>query len=48
MRPLARGLKRVFLVHGEPTQQDALAKLIQKEYGIEAGAPARGESFTLA
>src|SRR5262249_22266681 len=23
MRPLALGLKRVFLVHGEPTQQDA-------------------------
>jgi predicted metal-dependent RNase len=41
-------LKKVFLVHGEPAQQDALAKLIQQEYGIPAAAPARGESFTLA
>jgi len=48
MRPLAPALKRVFLVHGEPAQQDALARLIQQEYGIEAGAPERGESFLLA
>jgi len=49
MRPMAtKGLKHVYLVHGEAAQQDALAKAIQKEYGIPTTAPARGESVTLA
>lgn len=47
MRPVARGLKRVFLVHGEAAQGAALAKVIQHEFGIEAVQPARGESFEL-
>ena len=48
MRPMAtKGLKKVFLVHGEPPAQTALAELIHKEYGIEALRPARGESFEL-
>ena len=47
MRPHARGLKKVFLVHGEPAQGAALAKVIQKEFDIEAVQPARGDSFTL-
>lgn len=47
MRPVAKGLKRVFLVHGEVSQGAALAKVIQQEYGIEALQPARGESFEL-
>lgn len=47
MRPIVRGLKRVFLVHGEPEAGETLAKLIQSEYGIEASMPARGESFAL-
>jgi metallo-beta-lactamase family protein len=47
MRPLASGLKRVFLVHGEVAAGAALAKVIQREYGIEAVQPARGESFDL-
>jgi len=47
MRPIAKGLKKVFLVHGEPTPQKVLAELIQKEYGIETLHPARGESFDL-
>jgi metallo-beta-lactamase family protein len=47
MRPFARGLKKVFLVHGEPASGAALAQVITKEYGIEAVMPARGESFEL-
>jgi metallo-beta-lactamase family protein len=47
MRPFASGLKKVFLVHGEVAPGAALAKVIQREYGIEAVQPARGESFEL-
>jgi metallo-beta-lactamase family protein len=48
MRPMAKGLKKVFLVHGEPDSGAALGQLIQKEYGIETVMPARGESFELS
>jgi metallo-beta-lactamase family protein len=48
MRPFAKGLKRVFLVHGDPEPGAVLAKVIQKEYGIETLQPSRGESFKLA
>jgi metallo-beta-lactamase family protein len=47
MRPFASGLKKVFLVHGELAPGATLAKVIQREYGIEAVQPARGESFEL-
>lgn len=47
MRPIASGLKRVFLVHGEPNSAAVLAKVIEKEYGVPVSQPARGESFTL-
>lgn len=47
MRPIAHGLKKVFLVHGEPESGAALAQVITKEYGIEAVMPARGDSFEL-
>jgi metallo-beta-lactamase family protein len=47
MRPIASGLKRVFLVHGEPESGAALAKVIRREYGVEAAQPSRGESFEL-
>ena len=40
MRPIAKGLKKVFLVHGEPAQGAALAKVIQTEFEIEAVQPA--------
>ncbi|HEX5431990.1 MAG TPA: MBL fold metallo-hydrolase, partial [Bryobacteraceae bacterium] len=48
MRPIASGLKKVFLVHGEVAQGAALAKVIQQEYKIEAVQPSRGESFQLS
>jgi metallo-beta-lactamase family protein len=47
MRPLARGLKKVFLVHGEPAAGAALAGKIREEFGIEAVQPSRGDSFQL-
>jgi metallo-beta-lactamase family protein len=47
MRPVARGLKKVFLVHGEPASMTVLAKVIEKEFGLEVATPARGESFNL-
>jgi metallo-beta-lactamase family protein len=47
MRPVARGLKKVFLVHGEPNGMDVLAGVIRKEFGLDVAAPARGEIFDL-
>jgi predicted metal-dependent RNase len=32
MQPIAAGLKKVFLVHGEPDQQTALAAAIHQRY----------------
>jgi metallo-beta-lactamase family protein len=48
LRPITKGLKKVFLVHCEPAQGMALAQLIKKEYGIEAVLPSRGDSFELS
>jgi metallo-beta-lactamase family protein len=53
MRPLAqpgkngKGLKKVFLVHGEPAQGAALAQVIHSEFGIETVQPSYGDSFLL-
>jgi metallo-beta-lactamase family protein len=47
MKPLVSGLKKVFLVHGEPVQQRSLATAIQERYGLAVHIPARGESFSL-
>jgi metallo-beta-lactamase family protein len=47
MKPIAGGLKKVFLVHGEPEQQTAFLAAIRERYSIEAIAPGRGESFDL-
>jgi metallo-beta-lactamase family protein len=47
MKPLAPGLKKVFLVHGEPGQQDAFQAAIRERYGLEVIAPERGASFEL-
>ncbi len=47
MKPFAAHLKKVFLVHGEPVQSQALAGLIQSQFGVEALIPAPGASFTL-
>ncbi len=39
LEPIAPGVRQVFLVHGEPTQSEALAKAIHMKFGIDA-APA--------
>jgi metallo-beta-lactamase family protein len=47
LRPAVAGLKRIFLVHGEPAQQAALSRAIESVYGVPVTIPARGESFDL-
>jgi predicted metal-dependent RNase len=47
MQSIAGGLKRVFLVHGEPDQQSAFAIAIRQRYGLDVVAPERGQSFEL-
>ena len=46
--PIAKGLKKVFLVHGEVEQSAALAQNIQKTFGVEAIPAVRGTSFELS
>lgn len=48
MKPMAPGLKKVFLVHGEPVASGVLAKVIHSQYGLDALVPKRGESFDLS
>jgi metallo-beta-lactamase family protein len=45
--PIANGLKQIFLVHGEPLQQRALANAIERTYGTPVVIPNRGEEFVL-
>ena len=47
MKPLVSGLKKVFLVHGEPEQQTAFATAIRERYQLDVVAPGRGQSFDL-
>jgi metallo-beta-lactamase family protein len=47
LKPLARSLKRIFLVHGEPLQQRTLARAIKELYGTEVSIPARGDAVDL-
>ena len=46
-KPLAPHLKKVFLVHGEPAQSQALAHVIRSQYGVDVAVPAPGDSFPL-
>jgi metallo-beta-lactamase family protein len=48
MKPITPALRKVFLVHGEPTQQAALKIAIEATYPkVEVIVPDRGESFQL-
>lgn len=47
IKPIAGGLKKVFLVHGETEAQAGLAEALHSRYGLEAIAPERGSSFEL-
>ena len=45
--PIAPGLKRIFLVHGELSAQQTLAKLLEERYHVPVTVPARGQSFDI-
>ena len=45
--PVAKNLKRVFLVHGEPPAQKALKRAIEERFGIGVEVPVRGQSYNL-
>ncbi|HUB82160.1 MAG TPA: MBL fold metallo-hydrolase [Bryobacteraceae bacterium] len=47
IEPFAAGLRKVFLVHGEPEQAQTLAKLLHANLGLQVVIPAPGESFDL-
>ena len=47
IKPHAKALKRVFLVHGDVEQSQPLAALIRETYGIDVVIPDRGDSFVL-
>jgi len=47
MQPIAAGLKKIFLVHGEPEQQQGFISAIRQRYSLDVVAPQRGESFEL-
>ena len=47
MKSIAPGLKKVFLVHGEAIQMEALKTRIEQEYGLPVEIPRKGDSFLL-
>ncbi|MEO8594118.1 MAG: MBL fold metallo-hydrolase [Candidatus Solibacter sp.] len=47
IKPIAPTLRKVFLVHGEPSQSQTLAGLLHSRYGLEAVCPSPGQSFDL-
>jgi metallo-beta-lactamase family protein len=47
LKPAVAGLRRIFLVHGEPSAQTALARAIEEQYAVQVTIPNRGESFEL-
>jgi metallo-beta-lactamase family protein len=47
IKPLVPFLRKVFLVHGEPTQSATLAGLLHTQFGLEVVVPAPGQSFEL-
>jgi metallo-beta-lactamase family protein len=48
IKPLTPHLKKIFLVHGELTQSNALAQAIHEMFGISTVVAQRGESVTLS
>jgi metallo-beta-lactamase family protein len=48
MVPTAPGLKKVFLVHGEPVAQQALKAKIEERYKLEVICPKRGDRFEVS
>jgi metallo-beta-lactamase family protein len=48
LKPLAPKLKRIFLVHGERPQSEALATAIRDLFSLDVVVPERGDSFDLS
>lgn len=46
--PMAKTLKKVFLVHGEPAQAETLAGMLREFHGLDVVIPNRGDSFELS
>ncbi len=47
LEPMVPALRGVFLVHGEPEQSQAFARLLRAEYNLDVAIPAPGESVQL-
>ena len=47
MKPIAAGLRKVFLVHGEPDQQAALKEAVEERFHLEVETPERGQASDL-
>ena len=47
IKPIAQGLKKAFLVHGELPQMEALKERIERELKVDVVIPKRGDSFVL-
>ena len=47
IEPMVSSLKKVFLVHGEPLQSEALATLLRSTHGLDVVVPRTGENFQL-
>jgi metallo-beta-lactamase family protein len=48
IKPLVPALRKVFLVHGEPQQADALARLLHATHGLDVAIAAPGQSFEIS
>ncbi len=47
IKPMTASLRKVFLVHGEPSQAETLARMLHSTYGLDVAVPAPGQSFEL-
>lgn len=47
IEPIAGGVRKVFLVHGEPDQQVSLKEAIESRYHVPVETPERGQSYDL-
>ena len=47
LRPIAGGVRKVFLVNGEPAAQEALKQEIEEEFHLPAECPTRGGDFPI-
>ncbi len=48
LKPIAGGLKKIFLVHGESRQQEALKVVVEATYDVEVVIPSRGDRFEVS